>query len=250
MAISHVGGTTNAQANGGDPVLTLSGIAGLAQDDLVIISFGIGDSDGVDFTMAVLTGTGWTKRQDLFANDLQQASLGTFWKFMGASPDTSVTLDGLGGTNAACAAACIAFRGVDTTTPFDVADTTATGINSYIANPGSINWTTAGAWTVIAGASAHTNGAVTYTMPTGYTTNPQSVGANDTNDITVGIAYKTSPASPEDPGNMSPSGGDVADFSWCAVTMALRPAGAAAGGRSMLRRRLSSGIWTASRQSW
>lgn len=223
MAITQVGGTTASAINGGNVALNLTLIAGLAANDLVIVAFGIGDSDDVDFNMSVVE-AGWTELCDLFSNDLQDAHLGVYWKKMGVTPDTAVTGLGQGGTNAACAAAAIAFRGVDTVTPFDVASVTATGLNTYIANPAAITWSTAGAWVVIAGSSAHTNGAVTYTMPAGYTTNARSVGANDTNDITVGLAYNSSPAATEDPGNMSPSGGDVADFAWATLTMALRPA--------------------------
>lgn len=222
MAISFIGSAENSAANGGDVTLTLPG--GLQQNDLVIVAYAIGDNDNINENMAMVT-AGYSELADLFADDTQDSNLGVFYKFMGATPDTTAQVDGLGGTDAAVAAVCMVFRGVDTTTPFDVTTTTATNINTMHPNPPSIDPVTANVWTVIAGASGHTlAGAGTYTFPSGYTTNAIDRGADDTSDVTVGMGYRSSPADPEDPGVMTHSGTDSASFSWCAATMALRPA--------------------------
>jgi len=226
MAISFIGSASGAAGNGGDPSITLPSTL---EGDLVIVSGGIGDNDNVNFTMAMIT-TGYTSVADLFANDTQDCSLGVFWKFMGVTPDTTAVFDGQGGTDAACSAVAMVFRGVDLTTPMDVAPTTATGINTMHPNPPSIDHLNpSGVYSVIAGASGHTLGSTgTYTFPTGYTTNALQRGANDTSDVTVGMGYRTDPADPEDPGVMTHSGTSSTSFSWAAVTMALRPAAAAA----------------------
>lgn len=219
MAISFVGSAENSAINGGNVILTLPA---MNQNDLVIVAYAIGDNDSIDFNMAMVT-AGYTEIADLFADDVQDTNLGVFYKFMGATPDTTAEVDGQGGADAAVAAVALVFRGVDTGTPFDVASTTATAINTMHPNPPSIDWATAGTWTVIAGASGHIlGGAGTYTFPTGYTTNAIDRGSDDTSDCTVGMGYRTNPADPEDPGVMTHSGADSVDASWCAVTMALR----------------------------
>ena len=232
-AISFVGSAENSAANWADVTVTLPA---MSQNDLVICSYSIGDNDGVNFDMAMVT-TGYTEVADLFADDTQDVSLGVFWKVMGATPDPTAVADGLGGTDAAVAAVCMVFRGVDTGTPMDVAATTATALDTMHPNPPSIDWVTANTWTVIAGASGHTlAGAGTYTFPANYTTNAIDRGADDTSDTTVGMGYRTAPADPEDPGVMTHSGTDSASFSWGAATLALReaPPGPACGGSSSI----------------
>ena len=233
-AISFVGSCENSAANGADVTLTLP--SGTTTDDLVIVAYAIGDNDGVNFNMAMVT-TGYTEVADLFADDTQDLSLGVYWKVMGGTPDTSAAVDGLGGTDAAVAAVCMVFRGVDTTTPMDVMPTTATALNTMHPDPPSINHNNpSGVWTVIAGASGHTlGGAGTYTFPTGYVTNAIDRGQDDTSDATVGMGYRETPADPEDPGVMTHSGTDNANFAWGAATLALRPAaeGGGAGLASM-----------------
>lgn len=224
MAISFVGSAEASAIDGANVTITLP--AGMAAGDLVIVAYAIGDNDGVDHNMAMVTG-GYTEVADLFANDAQDTHLGVFWKIMAAIPDTTATVDGLGGTDAAVAAVCMVFRGVDNTTPMDVTPTTATGLNTMHPNPPLIDYVTTSVWTVICVASGHTRGGTgTYTFPTGYTTNPIDCGSDDTNDVTVGMGYRTNPADPEDPGGLVHSGTDSTNFCWCAATLALRPASA------------------------
>ena len=227
-AVSFVGSCENSAIDGADVTLTLPS---MLQDDLVIVAYSVGDNDNVDLTMAMVT-TGYTKVADLFGNDSQDAHLGVFWKKMGATPDTTATVDtdNLAGTDAATTAVCMVFRGVDTTTPMDVTPTTATGLDTFNPNPPSINHNNpAGVWTVIAGGNVQrVVGGGTYTFPTGYTTNAVDITRNDTNGTTVGAGYNTSPADPEDPGVMTHSGTNDVLYAWAAATLALRPASGAA----------------------
>lgn len=231
MAITRVNGGSQSLANGGDASVTMSGWS-LAQNDLVIAAVGIADNDNVDKTLA-MSSTGYTSLtgSDLFANDTSEANLGVFYKFMGATPDTTCTFNGQAELDTASGIAVQVFRGVDTTTPFDVTSTTATGIDTMHPAPPSINHNgTAGIFTVIAVASGHTLGAgVSYTFPTGYTTNPVQSSGNDTSDLSIGMAYNASPSDPESPGGVTLSGTDNVAFAWAAYTMALRPAAGGAG---------------------
>lgn len=228
MAISFVGSAENSATDGGNVTVDISGIS-MAENDLVIVAYSEGDAADTDYDMATVT-AGYTQVADLFSNDGADTNLGVFYKFMGGTPDSSVEVDGHGGTNTAVAAVVMVFRGVDTTTPMDVAATTATGGDTFNANPPSINHNNpSGLWVVIAGASAHSlGGATTYTFPTNYTTNAIDRASDDGRDTTVGMGYRTDPGDPEDPGVMTHSGVDSANFSWAATTMALRPAAVAA----------------------
>jgi hypothetical protein len=229
MAISFIG-SANAEAdNGGDATITLPSAL---EDDLVIVAYENTTRGGADLDLAMIT-SGYTEVADLFSNDSLEAQLGVFYKVMGASPDTTAQVDGLGGLDVAVAAVAMVFRGVDTTTPMDVAATPATGLNTHTPDPPSIDWSTANAWTVIVGGCGHASSTRTLTFPTGYTTNAEqksNLDATNNNVSTIGIGYNNGPSDPEDPGTFTVSGLDDAGFSWAAVTMALRPAGGGGGG--------------------
>jgi len=157
---------------------------------------------------------------------------------MGGTPDTTAVVDGVGGTNNAVAAVCMVFRGVDTTTPMDVTPPTPTATgNSNHPNPPSIDYLDAAAWVVIVGGSAHVQDttSVTYTFPTGYTTNALEIAEIDNRDVTVGMGYDDTPAAdPEDPGVMTMSGTDAITNSAVGASLALRPAAAAGGARRVM----------------
>lgn len=227
MAITYVGGASGTNTNGNNPSVSLTALTGgsdsaAAQNDLVIFSYG-DPYAAADLDLATV-GAGWTEIADLFANDTIDTQFGVFWKIMTATPDTSVV--GVASTDAGSgtAGAVQVFRGIDLTTPFDVTSVPTTGLNTALPDPSSIDWSTSGVWTVIAAGAGHTQGAVTYTFPTGYTTDAVQAVGNDTNDISVLMGYNLAPADPENPGAFTWNGTDNVAFSWAAVTMALRPA--------------------------
>lgn len=225
-AITYVGTTENSSNNGADVTLTLSNIAGLAENDIVIVSYTIGDNDNVDMDMTVATGEGWTEIADVFSNDSNDSNLGVYYKVMGTTPDTSIALDGLGGTDTDTVAIAMAFRGIDITNPIDVTTQTATGINTADADPPSIDHNdTDGIAVVAIGASGHDHAeSANYTGPTGYTTNFQNDNGSDTTDSTLGMGYNLSPSDPEDPGVFNLSS-DSVNNAWTAATIALRAKG-------------------------
>ncbi len=230
-AISFVNATENSSVPNTDTTVTLSGL-GLQEGDLVIVSGAIGDNDSLNLNIVNNT-AGYQEVVDIDATtDTQDVTLGVWWKLMGSTPDTSVVIEGsTGGTDSALAVVVMAFRGVNSITPFDASAVSTSGINTMHPNPPSIDHNNpSGVWTVIAGASGQTlsgtgSGTLTYTFPTGYTTNKVEEDQGDTSDVTVGMGYRSSGVSdPEDPGTMTHSGTDSTAFSWAAATLALRPA--------------------------
>lgn len=225
MAISRIYGAAATATNGGSASVTISG-QGVQEGDLVIATTAIAEITGTDYTMA-MTSTGYTllSGTDLHAADTDSTDLAIFYKFMGATPDSTVTMTGQGGGTASCGIAVQIFRGVDPTTPFDVAATTNTQSNTLLPDPPSITHNNpSGVVTVIGVASSSGRGAsLTYTFPTGYTTNAVQAAANDSADVIVGCAYNTSPSNPEDPGALTVNLGNSTSYSCASVTMALRP---------------------------
>lgn len=225
MAISFVGGATAVSVGNTDVSVSLTALTGGSDSapsngDLIIFAYNIADADNVDLNLACNT-VGFAEIADLFGNGTQDANLGVYWKIHDG--DTSVVGEGsLGGTDTAIQGVVMVFRGVDQGTPFDVTSTTATGTTTGDPDPPSIDWVTAGAWTVIVGSDAHAaNVNGTFTGPTNYTTNFQTIGNQDTADGIIGMGYRTNPADPENPGLITTG---TTATGWCAVTMALRPA--------------------------
>jgi hypothetical protein len=226
MAISRVNGNTATANNGGNPSVDMS-TWGLLQDDLVIAVLDSGFTSDQDIVMNT---SGYTEIADLFASDVRDTGLGVFYKKMGASPDSTAV--GQGSTNASegLALAVTAFRGVDTASPFDATATTATGANSANADPPSITFATSGVWVVIGTGCSSNTAATVLTFPAGYTTNALQTVGSDTWRAVVGMAYNSSPSSPENPGVVT-ADSSLVDDAWCAVTIALKPAaGGGAGG--------------------
>lgn len=226
-AVTYVGDAQNVVDNGADVTVDLSTITGLAEDDLVILVGGIPDDDRVDFTMALVSASGWTKEADLFADDTDGASLGVWYKFMGATPDTSVTVDGLGGVDTDTVAVAMAFRNVDTAGPFDVSSVISEEINTSLPDPRSIDHSgDAGVVVVVAATNAHTSAVDTCTPSASYQTNFAQQAASDSTDGGVYIGYNTSPSDPEDPAQWTCTNSDTTNNSNAVVTMALKPTAA------------------------
>lgn len=225
--IQYVGGTTAAITASISTTtnVSLTGLTGglasaPAQNDLVIVYYGVG-SNG-DEVIGVTT-SGYTEVSELFISDTYSANLSVSYKTMGATPDTQVTVSGTGSTNNAGAVAIQVWRYVDAVLPLNVASTTATGINSVLCNPPSITPTAPGAVIIAGGAGGHNAGIQTYSSSD--LQNFISVGGpNTTNDVTVGMGSRAGIAGTAfDPAAFTFSAGDSPQYSWAAVTLALRP---------------------------
>lgn len=228
MAIQYVGGQVAGRANPSAALSVNFALTGgldsvPSAGDLVIVTAVTGSAAG-NPAMAVTTPADYTNLGQLNQSAVTaDTSMDVSYKIMGGSPDTAVTIPGTGNNAFGEAYAIQVFRGVNTTTPLDVAPVSAGGTATGRPNPGSITPTTPGAWPVICGGGAAATGA-NYTAPANYTTNFITASGADTTDAMVGCGYRSDWSSgPEDPAAYT-GGTTGANDSWTAYTLALRPA--------------------------
>lgn len=224
MAITYVGGNSNGRAGstGTNLVVSLNALTGGSDSqpsagDLVIVTWGVGANG--DYDLNVVT-AGYTRIVDLYSNDDNDANLWVAYKFMTSTPDGDVTLPPSSNANHAITASVHVWRGVDTSTIFDVTKTEATGINGGRPTPPAITPTTSGSIIVCAASAA---AASTTAFTTSDLSNFQTIEFGDSISSVSGIgSYAWSS------GTFTPAqwGGNttVTSASWCACSLALRPA--------------------------
>lgn len=239
MAIEYVGGVTGSRPGvaSGSTTQSLTSLTGgiasaPAEGDLVVVWVSIG-SAGAYYAGAELPVSGDSSGE--FSRDaLQSQTAATYdpyaqlsWQIQGATPDTQVTIPTTGGQQNAQLWTVQVFRGVDSSTPFDVTSVDATGTATGRPDPAAITPSTAGAWILWLGASAATTGAV-YTAPTDFATNWLGGSRADSYDSMSGAGYYTGWTSGSyDPAAITAGGTANAVDSWVAKTVALRPAASA-----------------------
>lgn len=222
--IQYVGGyATSVGPSLNDVTITFGGnlTGGLSSSasagDLVVVYFGVSSPGDLNLVIA-----GYTEVVDIFANNTRSSNLAVGYKFMGVSPDTTVTLtSGTQSSGNGGAIAIHVWRGVDTVLPLDVAATTATDTASASANPPSITPSAAGAVILAGGVGAHVQGTQVFSSSdlSGFVT---SGSANTTNDATIGLGYKTWTGGAFDPAAFTGVPASPTPSS-AAVTLALRP---------------------------
>jgi len=219
----YVGGASNGNTTGAAFNVSLTaltgGIGSAAQEgDIVIVVNSL--ASGTSGTNPGVSTSGYTEEQDLQSGSSTIWShLSVSWKIMGSTPDTLVDINA-GVSSYGNAAAVHVWRGVNQTTPFDVAETTATGINTSRANPPAITPTTSGAIIIACGAGIAGTG-VNYTSSD--LSNFVAFLSNTSLDSEVGIGSYVWVSGAFNPAQFTSGGTGVTDF-WCAVTLALRPA--------------------------
>lgn len=225
--IALVGSIAASAANGADVTLDLTTLTDLQENDVVILSGGIGHTDNTDYSMALTVGTGWTKVVDTNIQGNRDCDLGIWWKAMGATPDTSVTVSGLATEFSSVCAVAKAFRNVDPTTPMDVAVTTATG-NNLTATPPAIDFVDPKAAVVIVTALSHQRGpSMQAIAPPGYEVNSSYASEDDGSDMTLSMAQRLDPSDPETPEAFTYNFLGSSNYNGCSATLALRSTSAA-----------------------
>lgn len=233
--IQFVGGATAVKdgATTGTSTIPLNsgltgGISASAQSgDFVIATFSGADTGNIDRTYSISDGTTeYTAIADLFSNSTADVNFRAAYKFITA--DTATTFGPTGTTNAKGTMSVYVFRNVNTTTPLDVAATTATAINTRIANPPSITPITSGAFIVAIGVGG-VGQTATYSssdLINFFTAVPAGLSTFFTPGGTVlGIGHKADWVSGAfDPAAFTLSIADSTSVGFCAVTIALRPA--------------------------
>lgn len=214
MALS-LRGTAVSGTGAPDPTVTLP--VGTATDDVVYVAFNTPGTSNIDQDLVMIT-TGYTELADLFQNDLSDTQLGVFRKIMGATPDSSAQCET---TTTNGIAVCHVWTGVDLTTPEDATTTTAGATDDGTPQPPSIVTATANAIVLAIGGSSEAD-AVT-NAPTGYSNliDLQHTAMN----VMISSKLVASPGT-ETPGRYADIAGTAAD-TWCAATVAIRPAAAA-----------------------
>jgi hypothetical protein len=188
-----------------------------AVGDFVIIYFGTASTADRDLVVS-----GYTEVVELYANDTYDTNFVIARKFMGATPDTSVTLTG-GTLNTADAGtvAVQVWRNVNVASPFDVAGSSRTSENATATFP-SITPVTTGAVILASAACAHTGGDRFYSNSN--LTNLITTGASDTNDSTIGVGYHYWTSGSFGAADMVYGGTDNVTYSNASYIIALRPA--------------------------
>lgn len=167
MAITFVGSAANATSgDAGSLSVTISGTGRAAGDLMVLIAH-----NWSNCTWA--TPSGWT----LLADFQGAGDTACFYKVSNGS-ETSVLVDP-NTTDAGFSGTVGVYRGVDTTTPWDVAYGDSTNSSQSSVDVDQITTVTDGAWHLIYVAQAHTNNNdSTFTTPSGYTARQHAHGNN------------------------------------------------------------------------
>lgn len=216
---SFVGGATAFTGTGNNFNVSLTALTGglaaaPSQNDIVIVVTAVGDDTACDVTGYTLIATVST-------------TISTLWigyKFMGATPDTSLTVTGSGSNTQGATVIAYVWRNVDTTTPMDVTATTSSATNTGIPNPPSITPVTQGAVILAAGGVGYDS--TSRTLSSSSLSNFFSVTANlsgGNTDATAGVGWAVWTSGAYDPSAFTLSGSDSTLFMSCAATMALRP---------------------------
>jgi hypothetical protein len=228
--IEFVGYAFYSKANGvneTNDIALNSGLTGgiaaaVSNGDLVVAVYSTGSI--ADRTLSITDGsTPYTLiGSELYSNDAVDTNLRVAYKFV--SGDTLTRFGTQGDANDGGVTAVYVFRGVDQSSPLDVAAVTATAINSVLANPPAITPVTPGAWILAIGAGAFVGFPNTFTSPdlSGFQSRH---GPNTSYDSVLGIGYKNDWTSGAfNPAQFTFSDSDDGDNSWAAMTLALRPA--------------------------
>lgn len=221
---SRAGATTTATSSLTDFANPLTGATGIpaAIGDTVIVIPAIGSNADRDMIIT----SGYTELADHYVNGTTyDANIGAFLKQLSAA-DTTVTFGSSGSANDAQGGVLLLFRGVDPTTPLDVALVPGGGTGTGKPNPEPITPVTVGAVGVFGGAQA---AATAVNLTSSDLTAFRQVIQADTNDIAVGAGFiEWSGSGAIDPAVFG-GGSSVAANSWASVSFALRPAWVATG---------------------
>jgi hypothetical protein len=197
-------------------------------DDLIVINYGTGSTADRSFATPTDTaGNTYSEWVQQYSDGSTSDTNHVIWAAFVDSVPTSISVPNSGSNSDALTCEVFVFRGVNRTTPLDVTITTATGTGTGRPDAPSITPSTAGAWIMTCMASAAA-AATAYTIPSDLsaTTNHwRSTTSADTNDSMSGAGLKTDWSSGAfDPAAITAGGTTGAGDSWCAATIALKPA--------------------------
>jgi len=226
MAITYVGGTSggsNAATYAVSLNGTLTGGSGSSpiEGDLVIVATGL--TSGNAQNVGISSPTDYTQiGADQTRADTRDANMALAYKFMGSTPDTSVTVLGSNSASYGSSTVIHVWRGVDPTTPLDVAAVPTSAASAARPDPAAIQPVTAGAIIIAAGFGTGATSQTVFTIPSGMTngvTNKQDGTTGDSSIFICSFAWTSGSYNPAAATGGTTSTGD----SWVANTIALRP---------------------------
>ena len=125
-----------------------------APGDLVMVSYVVGGTVDRTLTITNPSAVAYTYLADLYQNDTYDANMRVGYRFMPATPETTLILSQTFAITDAGRYTIHVFRGVDAGTPMDTAAQTAGAIDTRLANPAAITPSTSGAWIYVTGGAA------------------------------------------------------------------------------------------------
>ena len=191
--------------------------------DLVIVAYSVGSDTSGDVALTIKNASSvdyTLAGSELYQDDSYNSNLRVAYRFMPATPETTMVLSSTGSTRNAATYTIHVFRNVDSSTPLDVAAVTAGNINTRLADPGAILPTTSGAWIYVAGGAACATGG---NFTAAYLTDLRVTTSSDTVDSNIASGYVTWTSGTYNPAAFGGGGTDTTSDSWNAVTLALRP---------------------------
>lgn len=217
--VGHLGTTNNRS-------LSLTALTGGTDSapqagDLVIVVLAIGAGSTLSYRIS-----GYTQIGNYFAADTYGTVLQIGYKIMEATPDTSITITGGGGSNAnGLSIAAQVWRNFDSSNIFNFAEIPAvveTIANTGIPNPNPITTLLPGSIIIMAAASGHNSGGYGYS--TSYLSNLLTTGVSDSYSISLGTGHllMSSPGS-YDGDSWTWNRSDSTSFSNVSVSLVLQP---------------------------
>lgn len=222
-AVQYVGGKTasvtpSASANNTISLTDLTGSPDptLEPGDIVIVSYAAGNFGSVS-----IISDGYTQIAGFLGDDTYDVRCYSAYKFMGATPDTSVVVSRTGSSDAGGCVAIQAFRYVDEVFPIQQPANTVATTNTVRPTPPTITPWDTNSVAVIVGAGGHNRGNVAYTT-TGLT-NFISTGSTDTtNDASIGAGFRVITSGSYSPNRFNFPQTDSTSFSCGAFSVALK----------------------------
>lgn len=184
-------GNTTATIDGSAATTTTVILPGPpAANDIVIVTYGIGSATNRTGQFSI---SGYTTLHSVTSPDTYDANMGVFYKKMGATPDTNVSIPATGNTTDSGAVAIQVWRNQDLTNPIEASASSSTS-GGRRPSPPVIRPATNNSVIIICGEGSHNQPTELFTAPSGYSTNFQSVtGSSNTNMTSVGMGYRTTP---------------------------------------------------------
>lgn len=223
-------GTTTASGTNSAYNMSLTSLAGgigsapIDGDIVIVLNTTVGTADG---NPGVGT-AGYTEMVDYYNGvDTNDTNFSVNYKIMTSSPDTLVSCNASAGSTLSSVCAALVFRGVNITTPMDVASTTAASAQNTNedADCPSIQPVTLGAVVVCTGGAAGAAvDSTVVTYPSTHTAAVQSLSPSDPGTVGAALgSYKVWASGAEDPAAYALDLGTANANSWVALTLVLRP---------------------------